>query len=448
MSWGPEKPGGAAIAELVADGPRALATVHRSRAELKLDNSDLCFLVGLRVRAERSSLAAFDEETLVDVYEQVCDLTDPGAQNPRKRATHAIERFRLQRLLARVDGSGAMQAGEYSLTLLATAIVDFFLQDEALTKESLTLLTKILIASVGEVLAAARRAATDEVWRSEVVAPLRVTVSELVRGIERRQRGLDTQQEEIRKGIGGLLTQDWFAAVERCESLLEDTARTLAELNEVLLRDTSQLQALLQDIEQLASDKGAPAAVEACRRVYEHVEQVLAWGQARQHAWSDYYQSVQRYLREVVRLDPKRALSQRLRDQLVAWPDRRFSLVLASEERIRLLREVEPVEGTTGVTRPHGDRDVNVHEVPEDQSVQRLQKLVQQALARGAKTLSEVLEAVLPEFGEGEHYITTGRAAELVTAIVERSLERPWIRLEAAAFEVEQWQLSQDGRRK
>lgn len=448
MSDGPEKRGEAAVAALVSDGPRALAAIQRSRAELKLENSDLCYLVGLRVHAERSAIAAFDEETLVDVYEQVCDLTDPDAQNPRKRATHAIERFRLQRLLARVDGSGAMQAGEYSLTLLATAIVDFFLQDEALTKESLTLLTKILIASVGEVLAAARRAATEEAWRSEVVAPLRVTVSDLVSGIERRQRGLDAQQEEIRKGIGGLLTQDWFAAVEKCESLLEDTARTLAELNEVLLRDTSQLQALLQDVEQLASDKGASAAAEACRRVYEHVERVLGWGQARQHAWSDYYQSVQRYLREVVRLDPKRALSQRLRDQLAAWPDRRFSLVLASEERIRLLRDVEPFEGAGGVTRPAGDRDVNVQEVPEDQSVPRLQKLVQQAVDRGATTLSEVLDAVLPEFMEAEQYITTGRVAELVTAIVARTLERPWVRLEAAAYEVEQLRLSNDGRRK
>src|SRR5262245_62634807 len=101
------------------------------------------------------------------------------------------------------------------------------------------------------------------------------------------------------------------------------------------------MQALLQDIEQLSLDRGAQEAVEASRRVYDQVERVLAWGQARQRGWSDYYQFVHRYLREVVRLDPRRALSQRLRDQLVAWPEHRFALLLAEERGIRLLRSVE-----------------------------------------------------------------------------------------------------------
>ena len=131
----PQPPGRRMDADrAVVDGPRVLAALQENRAELKLDTADLCFLVGLRLRAERSAIAAFEEETLLDVYEQICDLTDPDAANPRKRATHAIERFRQQRLLARVDGNGAVQAGEYAMTPLATAIIDFFLQEEGLTR--------------------------------------------------------------------------------------------------------------------------------------------------------------------------------------------------------------------------------------------------------------------------------------------------------------------------
>jgi chromosome partition protein MukF len=43
---------------------------------------------------------------LVDMFEQVCDVVEPGADNPRKRATLAIQRLREKRMLARVDGAG------------------------------------------------------------------------------------------------------------------------------------------------------------------------------------------------------------------------------------------------------------------------------------------------------------------------------------------------------
>ena len=111
------------------------------------------------------------------MFEQVCDVVDPGAENPRKRATHAIQRLREQRLLVRVDGAGIVRAGEYTLTRLAAAIVEYFLTDEALTRESLTLLTGILRAQLAEILAAARKAEGEDAWRTTVSGSLRVTVS-------------------------------------------------------------------------------------------------------------------------------------------------------------------------------------------------------------------------------------------------------------------------------
>jgi chromosome condensin MukBEF complex kleisin-like MukF subunit len=40
-------------------------------------------------------------------------------------------------------------------------------------------------------------------------------VGDLVAGIERRQRGLDAQQEEVQAQIAKLLSADWFSAVAR-----------------------------------------------------------------------------------------------------------------------------------------------------------------------------------------------------------------------------------------
>jgi len=71
-----------------------------------LETADLCLLVALRARAEVASLVSFEESLLVDTFEEICVLTDPAAESPRKRATHAIQRLRDQRMLARVDGVG------------------------------------------------------------------------------------------------------------------------------------------------------------------------------------------------------------------------------------------------------------------------------------------------------------------------------------------------------
>ena len=54
------------------------------------------------------------------------------------------------------------------------------------------------------VKAAAVQASGDEEWNLRIVGPLRVTVGDLVSGIERRQRGLDAQQEEVQRRIGEL----------------------------------------------------------------------------------------------------------------------------------------------------------------------------------------------------------------------------------------------------
>jgi chromosome partition protein MukF len=91
------------------------------------------------------------------LFEQVCDTLEPGAENPRKRATPAIQRLRDQRLLA----------------------------DDALTRESPTLLTKTLLGQRAEVRSAAQRARSDDDWSQHVTGPLRITVGDLVGGLDR-----------------------------------------------------------------------------------------------------------------------------------------------------------------------------------------------------------------------------------------------------------------------
>ena len=121
-----------------SDPSRLIAALARDRINLDLKTLDLCFLAGLYLRADRASLASFEEDVLIDMFEQICDVVDPGAERPRKRATHAIQRLRDQRMLARVDGAGIVRSGEYTLTRLAAAVVEY-LDNHRLEQERIVL---------------------------------------------------------------------------------------------------------------------------------------------------------------------------------------------------------------------------------------------------------------------------------------------------------------------
>jgi len=343
-------------------------------------------------------------------------------------------------MMARVDATGIVSAGEYALTSLATVIVKSFLEDEQLTRESLVLLTGAVISSLGQIRTAAQRASDETVWRSQVVAPLRITVGDLVGGIERRQRGLDGQQEEVQRQIGDLLQVDWFGAVQQCQTLLEAMASTLQELNEVLLRDSSHIQALLQEIQQTAATADATEAEEAAQRVGEQVDRMAAWGASRQQAWSGYYQYVHRFLRDVVRLDPDRALSQRLLDQVRNWPSRPFAMVVASDARIRLLRSLSARGERPPVGRPRADRERElIAEDAENRDVD-LEELVREALRVGHLGLAAVTRHVLPHIDEPDRYRNTGRIAAIVAKLItpRSEHERPWVAV-TDAVEIEDW---------
>lgn len=424
-----------------------LAGLDARRPGLELGTIDLAFLVALHVRGDRAGLVAFTEAQLEDVFAQASaaiGASADGANPARRRATPAIQRLRAQRLLARVDGQGVVRAGEFALTRLATGIVEFFLEEDALTRENLGVLTASLRAALVAIRDAARAAgeARDpEAWRASVTDPLRVSIADLIAGIERRQRGLDLQQEDFQGEIRRLLEADWFGALDRCQSLLESTSATLRELNDVLLRDGAVLGQLLHDIEELAVAAGEGEAERAAQRLLDQLDRSAAWGSARQRAWSEYFQYVHRYLRDVVRLDPSRALTQRLRDQL-AGAGGRFALIHASAPPMRVLRTVAIVHDKPPVVRPRAPREVEPKPEAGDDPQLALDRAVEGALARGAVALSTITEEIVGGVAPDERFAEAGRVAQTVAKIgrARAEVERPWRPI--GELEIEDWRVA------
>ncbi|HEY3668113.1 MAG TPA: condensin subunit MukF [Polyangiaceae bacterium] len=431
------------------DPTLVLAALARARPALELGTLDLLFLAALQLRAAGAALASFDEQQLSEVFEQVSSLLEPRSEHLRRRVTHALQRLRDQKLLTRVDGAGLLRAGEFALTPLAAAIVESFLEDESLSRENLTVLTRSLRASLAEILALATAAQSPDEWQSGVEAPLRVSVTDLVSGIERRQRSLDLEQQAFQTQIAKLLESDWFGAVDQCLELLESTSRTLAELNEILLRDAHELSSVLQDIQEVAVTAHAERAEAAVQRVMEQVDRICAWGAARQRAWSEYYQYVHRYLCDVVRLDPSRALIERLREQLSQHVSRPFALSVAAAPAPRLLREIEPFkDDKPKVSRPRAEREKlpTTSDAPDPHAI--VEELVQGALLRGSSGLCEVTQQVNAETEAGLQFVTAGRVAQVVARLARTThdRDRPWVSV-SDDLVIEEWQIAKGAAR-
>jgi chromosome partition protein MukF len=421
---------------------QTLAAFFEKRPTLELGTLDLCFVVTLQLEAHEHALPSFREEQLVDTFERVCAIVAPGTEQVAARATHTIRRLREQRLLTRVDGAGVTRAGEFALSRLASAIVDFYIEDEVLTRDSLDLLARTLQISLTEVLERARRARRPQDWQAGVIGPLRITASDLILGIERRQRGLDVQQEQFQREIGALLETDWFNAIARCQRLLDDTAATLQQLNELLLRHAHQLETLLEDILELCSAREVRTAEAVTQRVMGQLDRVAAWGAARQEAWSEYYDYVHRYLRDVVRLDPARALTQRLREQLSGHIASPFSLTVAAAPPLRVLRSVVPPAPPVPVRRPRSERTQKLEEVASDNPMDALATRVRELLGDSASDLSRLTAQVVEELPLEQGFATAGKVAELAAQLGKPELarERPWVHVRDGLV-IEDWRI-------
>lgn len=417
-----------------------IARVAHARPNLELGTEQICVLVAMRIVSRDEVLAELDEDRLSDLYVRMVEAVEGGSRLPRKKATHGLELLRRQSLLSRVDGAGLVRAGAYALTRLGAAIADYWLEDESLTRQSLVVLTTALRSNLGEVLSAAEVAATDEAWEA-IRQQLRVNVASLVEGIDRRRRGLDEQQAQVQSRVSELLAENWYGAVEICEHLLDETTETLGELKDVLLGETGDLLNLLADIEALAGDAHADGAADAAREAQLKVDGIAAWGRARHEAWSEYFGAVQRFIREHVRMDPDRALSQRLQEAIAAWPDEPWYLDVAAPEPYLHLREQEVQRPRVTVREVARERERDPKIIDSRDFEADLAGRVADWLRRHpTTTLSDALAALLPE---QQRFRTAGRITRhlAVLGLVDSELERSWAHIDSE-LEVEQWTIA------
>ena len=257
---------------------------------LQLDREDAAFLAGIHAWLEINPDPTLDDDQLRDIYRIVSEVAHGDQVTVVQRATNAIARLREQRLMLRTDPAGIVRGGEYSLSSMGSAIAEWFGEQEGLTRQSLEVMMTRIRADLGQIKLAAEKGGDRGHWESFVAGPLRLTVSGLIEVVDRRQQGMDLQQEEIRERIGAMLEANWFEAVRSCEDLLGSTSAALQELHRALMHEIEGMSSLLNEIEELCEDAAQHESLEAVAHVRKQMERIVAWGESRFSSWSEYYQ--------------------------------------------------------------------------------------------------------------------------------------------------------------
>jgi len=189
--------------------PEAVVRAYRSGLQLHLNREDMAFVAGIAVELDIRQCFALDPAELEKVFAIVNEVTRGAEETISRRTARAIERLVKNRLLIRVDGGGLSYRPRYDLTQLGQAVVRFLSESDRLTRQNLTLITSRIVAFLADIRQALATSGSDGFWEDGVRLPLATSVGDLLEAVEKRRRGLDQEQNEVRVEIGRLLEKNW-----------------------------------------------------------------------------------------------------------------------------------------------------------------------------------------------------------------------------------------------
>lgn len=342
---------GSADATTPASVPEAVSRAYQSGMELNVSREDMAFVAGIHTYIDIQQAWSLETADLEKIYGIVTDITHSNPESVPQRVISAIERLHKNQILMRIDGGGLSGRPLYDLTQLGKAIVKFLNETEKLTRQSLTIITSRIVSFLSEIRRALKTSGTDDFWREKVQVPLEVIVGELLEAIEKRQRGLDLEQNDVRAQISELLEKDWLEALESCEQLLTATSDTLQELYRTILSENNAIKQGLSEIFEQADDHKQLKVLDTIDTIFHRLDQLEQWGKERVASWSQYYRRVNDFLQSIVRFDPNREFSRKLTEQLQAYTINPWFLKIIRPDRFKTMKEIDLANDRQRVSR-------------------------------------------------------------------------------------------------
>ena len=334
-----------------ASVPEAVSRAFHTGMKLHLNSEDLAFIAGVQTYIEIEHSFSLEFSDLEKIFYIVNEVAKSSQDNLSQRTHNAVERLLKNQMIIRVDGGGISHRPVYDITQLGKAIVAYMTSNEKLTRENLTIITSRIISFLADIRRALTTSGSQNFWEEKVLMPLGLVVSELLEAIEKRQKGLDIEQQEVRSQISELLEKQWMDALEACETLLSTTSGTLQELYRTLLSENSTIKLGLSDIYEQAEQHDQPKILAIVESIYNRLDQLEQWGKERVASWSQYYRRVNDFLQSIVRFDPNREVSYRLKEQIREYPRDPWFLRMIEPTIYRTIREINLTPKKEPVTR-------------------------------------------------------------------------------------------------
>ncbi len=329
----PVKPSSLSIAD-------AVSYAYNADIQLNVSREDIAFITGIHTSLEIDRTYSLAYADLENIFDIVSEISMGNRETISLRTQSAVERLLKNQLLLRVDGGGISGTPTYDITRLGKAIVGFLTENETLTRQNLTIITKRIIGILAEIRRALESSGSQRFWEEDVLLPMRHVIGELLEAVERRQSGLDKEQEEVRTQISTLLEKNWLDALEACESLLDTTSETLQELYHTLLAENTAIKQGLNEIYEQADSQGQRDVLDTIDGIYHRLDQLELWGKERVSSWSQYYRRVNDFLQSIVRFDPNREYSQKLKEGILEFPKDPWFVTVIDPQFYKTMREI------------------------------------------------------------------------------------------------------------
>jgi len=345
--------------------PEAVSRAYNSGTEINIGREDLAFIAGIHTYLDIQQVYALQSTDLEKIYQIVSDVAGSNPESISQRVISATERLHKNQLLIRIDGGGLSQRPLYDMTQLGKSIVSFLNEKEKLTRQNLTIITQRIISFLSEIRKSLETSGSESFWTEKVQLPLECIVGELLEAIEKRQRGLDLEQNEVRSQISQLLEKNWLEALESCEQLLTTTSDTLQELYRTILSENTAIKQGLSEIFEQADDHRQLKVLDTIDTIFHRLDQLEQWGKERVASWSQYYRRVNDFLQSIVRFDPNRELSRQLTEQLQSYPQQPWFIRIIKPHTFKTLKEINLSTEKERVTRTmvdHGDGEEGLDE--------------------------------------------------------------------------------------
>ncbi|MEX5664293.1 hypothetical protein ABFV57_05360 [Pseudomonas neuropathica] len=393
-----------------------MAEAWHAAFALELGKEELTFIAGIHAYLRSSIDAGLDENALRAIFLPLNELMHGDRETEALRCTKMITRLKMQGVLLRADFGGVSVAGEFTLSPLGLALGEYMESERTLTKQSLEFMLIRLRTELASMVESARAGGDSAHWESTIAMPLKLIVTEMINLIDKRQRGMDAAHTALRTDIGALFESSWIAAIDCCTLMLKNVAATLGELNAVLAEHT---EALGRQLLEIADAPDCPHEINLIiDRARNQILRIHIWSESRHDAWSQYFATVNEYIRLVIQVDPDNRMRSRLRQQLKQYPTRPYGLRYVNPEPFLHLRTVSRPTAEVPVVISADVIDRQALEVRSHYPLDQIDLVIAQLVSRFKNTGEiDIVAATLEEaaaFTDHDWFILLARATPLL----------------------------------